>query len=479
MLVILRREMSNLSTKEEGPMKRSAFFGVWVLVWGLVAAGAVGPDGAGRAWAGPSLMVMGDSLGEGVQSLDANLRTQPNSYAVWVARRARMNLTLPYIVSGPLGTVGDTSVRYRLFPYLAAANLAVSGADSGSVLNDRALATSPRAISSETELVLFPRIGSQMEIVEALKPRTVLCWIGSNDVLSAVLAFDQLAQGPIQALMTDPDVFKKNYEELLSRLSKAATQVVLADIPDVTDIGFLLDNDDLQRFLGPGTHLDEGSRTTIAALFMIRLGLADLSILENPNYVLDPSEAAMIRDRTGRLNQIIYDTAASYNFPVVRISEKFRENAQTHPVYAGVPLSSRYLGGLFSLDGVHPSNIGHALVANEFLSALRNRYGWGAPSLTKDMLDSIAADDPFVDLDGDGRVRGRPFAGALETLGPALGISGDVENTAGERSAMAIQEMDPEMALSLLDGLRDPEHRGSALWTQEQIRNVFHKMFRP
>jgi|GEM_PF-812889 len=459
-------------------MKRWAFLGVLVVAWGLGVA-AVGLDGANRAWAGPALMVMGDSLGEGVQSADANLRTQPNSYAVWVARRAGINLTLPYIVSGPLGTVGDTSVRYRLFPYFAAANLAVSGADSWSIVNDRALAKSPEAITSETELVLFPRIGSQMEIVEALKPRTVLCWIGNNDVLSAVLAFDQLKEEQIKGHMTDNETFKENYETLLSRLSEAATQVVLADIPDVTNIGFLLDNDDLQRFLGPGTYLDEGSRTTIVALFMIRLGLADLSILQDSDYVLDTEETAIIRERTKKLNQIIYDTAASCNFPVVKISEKFRENAQKNPVYAGVPLSPRYLGGLFSLDGVHPSNIGHALVANEFLSALRKRYGWGAPSLTKGMLDSIAADDPFVDVDGDGRVRGRPLAGALETLGPALGISGDVEDSSGAKTAMAMQEIDPEKALSLLDGLRDPEKRGSKLWTQEEIRNIFRKMFRP
>ncbi len=82
------------------------------------------------AWASPSLMVMGDSLGEGVQSADANLRTQPNSYAVWVAHQAGLNFTIPYIVSWPLGVVNDTTLRHRLFPYTEGANLAVSGADS-------------------------------------------------------------------------------------------------------------------------------------------------------------------------------------------------------------------------------------------------------------------------------------------------------------------------------------------------------------
>lgn len=63
-------------------------------------------------------MIVGDSLGEGVQSMDANLRTQPNSFAVWVARQASLNLLPPYILSGPMGVVGDTSVRSRLLPYV-------------------------------------------------------------------------------------------------------------------------------------------------------------------------------------------------------------------------------------------------------------------------------------------------------------------------------------------------------------------------
>lgn len=55
--------------------------------------------------------------------------------------------------------------------------------------------------------------------------------------------------------MTEEEKFSAHYEELLSGLNEAASQVVVADISDVTDIDFLLDNDDLQRFLGPETYL--------------------------------------------------------------------------------------------------------------------------------------------------------------------------------------------------------------------------------
>jgi hypothetical protein len=40
-------------------------------------------------------------------------------------------------------------------------------------------------------------------------------------------------------------------------------------------------------------------------------------------------------------------------------------------------------------------------------------------------LAAIVKHDPFIDFQGNLKVRGRPYAGLLETLGPYLGISGD------------------------------------------------------
>ena len=54
----------------------------------------------------------------------------------------------------------------------------MSGADVGSFL--RADAMSPAEINSKTDLVLFPRQGSQIEIAERLQPQVVPCWIGNN-----------------------------------------------------------------------------------------------------------------------------------------------------------------------------------------------------------------------------------------------------------------------------------------------------------
>ena len=135
---------------------------------------------------------MGDSIGEGVQSGDASESTQPFNFLNLIALRLGTSFPLPLIRTSIFGTVGDTSTRSRINPNVAGLDLAVSGADVSSILRDRADATSPALINSETDLVLFPRLGSQIEIAETLRPNLVACWIGNNDVLGAVTSFDQM-----------------------------------------------------------------------------------------------------------------------------------------------------------------------------------------------------------------------------------------------------------------------------------------------
>jgi hypothetical protein len=77
------------------------------------------------------------------------------------------------------------------------------------------------------------------------------------------------------------------------------------------------------------------------------------------------------------------------------------------------------------MDGFHPSNIEHALAANEFIEAANARYGLQIPVISQDGLNQIAANDPFIDWNGNYIIRGRPLAGLLETIGPFVGISGD------------------------------------------------------
>src|SRR6185436_11605129 len=60
----------------------------------------------------------------------------------------------------------------------------------------------------------------------------------------------------------------------------------------------------------------------------------------------------------------------------------------------GTPdLTTRYLGGIFSLDGIHPSRTGHALIANAFIDAINARFGESIPQVS---VSRIASRDPLV-----------------------------------------------------------------------------------
>ena len=422
--------------------------------------------GLSQAQPGPAMIGMGDSLGEGVQSADANLRTQPNTYLNLIARQMGVPFPLPLIVSNALGVVGGTALRHRLDPAVAALDLAISGADSSSILTTRP----SLPIDSETDLVLLPRTGSQIEIAEALKPSFIVCWIGSNDILGAELDFNHLDASQ----MTDVATFASNYGQLVNRLAGIGSKVVLANIVDVTQIGFLVNRSDLIRFLGSDFGLPQDSLTSIVAMLLIKLGLVDGSILQNPDWVLDANEISQIRQRVQAFNQIISDDAAQAGMPVVDVNGLYQAISANPPVILGVTLTNRYLGGLFSLDGVHPSDTGHAILANAFINKVNSFYHMNVPTIGPVALLSTFLLDPFVDFDGDLKVRGRPLAGLLETLGPVLGISGDQNEslvTPAAKITPALGQQFMQQYLTLMG--KAP----NSAWTQPDAFAAFRNIF--
>ena len=72
--------------------------------------------------------------------------------------------------------------------------------------------------------------------------------------------------------------------------------------------------------------------------------------------------------------------------------------SSTYPGIGNITIGADYLGGLFSLDGVHPSNIGQALVARAFIETHNSRYREKLPvnQLSEAQLLNIVRDDPFL-----------------------------------------------------------------------------------
>ena len=72
-------------------------------------------------------------------------------------------------------------------------------------------------------------------------------------------------------------------------------------------------------------------------------------------------------------------TTRPRNVVVVDINALFKNLSANGIVVGGKKLTTGFLGGLFSLDGVHPSNTGYAILANETIHAINNQFGTKIP----------------------------------------------------------------------------------------------------
>lgn len=94
-------------------------------------------------------------------------------------------------------------------------------------------------------------------------------------------------------------------------------------------------------------------------------------------YVLLPTEVAEIKVATDAYNATIEAAASAHNLAFVDAKVLMDQLGTTAGLSAnGFTVTSTFVtGGAFSLDGVHPSPRGYALIANNFIKAINTKYG--------------------------------------------------------------------------------------------------------
>ncbi|MBC2838899.1 SGNH/GDSL hydrolase family protein [Robiginitalea sp. SC105] len=98
-------------------------------------------------------------------------------------------------------------------------------------------------------------------------------------------------------------------------------------------------------------------------------------------WVLLPSEQQAVKTATEAYNQAIAAAAQAYDLAFVDMNTFYNTvESQGVPLADGSVVTDTYAtGGGFSLDGVHPSPRGYALIANEFIKAIEAKYGATLP----------------------------------------------------------------------------------------------------
>ena len=269
-------------------------------------------------------------------------------------------------------------------------------------------------------------LGSQFQQAKVLNPTFITLWIGNNDILM------HATSGGIDPYTPEP-FFETWYSELADSIATLNADVVVANIPDVgaipyfTTIGTPLGDGLKQAMATPGVVglWYQKSGETVATVYADTTALWTNTILitlpgatyapllgqttgkyyrdndispipagidttqafglhpQNPwpdALILDEDEIATTNNVITSYNTTIYDLVVANNFTLVDIHSFFNEIAANGYSTNGLNFVTYYIeGGLFGLDGVHPTSRGYAIVANEFIKRINEEFNANIP----------------------------------------------------------------------------------------------------
>lgn len=235
-------------------------------------------------------------------------------------------------------------------------------------------------------------------------------WIGANDVLGYATGGGEGSPAPISNL----DTFRICYDSVISRLAGNGSKGVAMNIPDITSLPFfktipanglvLTKNgaDTLNDiYNNTGMRFTEGGsyfviQDTSVPLKMRQIKDGEYVLLSLPQdsvkcagwgsrkpipsrYILTKDEVAKVQSATGMFNNVIAQQAAENDVVLVDMYS-YLKTVEAGIKYGGVGYNTKYIsGGAFSLDGVHLTPRGYALVANRIISVMNEQFGSSIP----------------------------------------------------------------------------------------------------
>ncbi len=343
-----------------------------------------------------------------------------------LAVRGTSPQTLYTEFTGPINNLGVPGIR------MSDINTPGYGSAAGNAFFER---ITPDATPLQTYL---QRV--QATVAE-IKPTFFTEWLGNNDVLG--YATSGGASTAASNSLTPVATFTANTNQILDALTAGGAKGLVATIPDVTGIPFFttvgpifkgtltsnrvpgvvaltgaapggptsanrrqIATADIrdggggrqlftltsQSFLGLvgrptgapwRSFVPRAALSTYLASYGIDTTAAFGVSVGNPlpsSFVLDDVEQGLVATATTNFNNILFSAATARNLAVFDANAFFRSVSTVGLPLNGTPNSTAYVtGNLFSLDGVHPTPRGYAVIANEMIKAINFKYGAKVP----------------------------------------------------------------------------------------------------
>jgi hypothetical protein len=305
----------------------------------------------------------------------------------------------PLIVSSVGRTLGAPTNIAQPYAY---SDMGIPGAVLFDVADTSAYDTYPNPVGRQNFTffnIIQRNRGSILAQVASLSPTFISFEYGANEVL-----------GPATNGSGVPGLDAATYQALLDttliylHLAAPNAKAAIMNVPDVTTVPYvttfppfaldangdpLIVGGQLVSLIGPSGPLTTSDYVLLGAGDSLAVGTgfpvgtySYVSLVPGngrpllDSQVLSSVEALAISSTVNGYNTAISNAAATFGMAVVDFHGILEQAANGGISYRGNLYTNQYiLGGLFSLDGVHPNDLGYGLICNAMIDAVNKTYG--------------------------------------------------------------------------------------------------------
>jgi len=320
-------------------------------------------------------------------------------------------------------------------------NLGIPGAKVGDLLNTRADDPVSNPFFS---IVLRDTMLGATATDQAVnsQPTFTTAWMGANDILGSAASGTDAGLTPVPS-------FESDFRTIIDRLNTASAGLVVGNIPSILALPFfttippfLFDPVTREPITDPTGNLFpligivQGVPAPLPPDALVTLNAAPLLAqgvgIPPPfgsgtplpdNVILDHVETANVLERLGDFNTIIDSVCTNRSIPVVDLFTRLEQVRVDGFEFRNETFTVDYVtGGIFSVDGVHPSSVGYYIVAESFIGVINANFGSAlpAPPFPEGPLVSLVAPDAlrmFTPLQYALALQPGALDGLLQSLG--------------------------------------------------------------
>jgi len=366
-------------------------------------------------------VAIGNSITAGYQAGGMNEETQRQSFAVKLATQMNTPFKFPaFAMPGCPIPLANTLTGALVGVPAGTTPLPCSGrtiaADTNEVLNNVAvpgarvldpISTSTVASNTPTQIILKGK--TQVEQALRANPTFATIWIGNNDVLVAGVT-GKLTPFSIGTTQVSPGIvstqaqFEASYNTMISQLIAGAPGLkgVLIGVVKVSGVPILSTGDTLFKSTAARGFINAATGKTVTVdaacagstvllnlpllIQNIKSGAHPAFISCTPNvpaapvgdlFVLDNAEQAQLNSVIDGYNAYISAKAAAIGFAYFDPNPVLAAQRATNaiPRLPNFTNGTATFGSLISLDGVHPADGAHKLIANALIPIINLKYG--------------------------------------------------------------------------------------------------------